>query len=265
MVGKLVIYWDYELQTGADQAISTKGKWDGNDDYKQTEKLLNVLNERGIKSTFAVVGICGLNGELPYHSPEQIKKMSDFGHDVGSHTFNHEYLPGISLEDLKKTLRKSKEVLEKVTGKIVVSFVPPHNQPLEFYGLSIELKKRKGISKIKQKDLIRILRELKYENYRINHWTPFRNKILKRFRSYNIRRKNGVTLINVCCADGFFKPAFDVVKHAVNTGNVGVVYGHPWALGSLGAQSMEAFMKFLDFLKPLIDSKKLEIVTAKDL
>ena len=104
MVGKLVIYWDYELQTGADQAISTKGKWDGNDDYKQTEKLLNVLNERGIKSTFAVVGICGLNGELPYHSPEQIKKMSDFGHDVGSHTFNHEYLPGISLEDLKTSI-----------------------------------------------------------------------------------------------------------------------------------------------------------------
>ena len=40
--GRLLLYWDYELQAGADSSRVGKREW-GSEDYHQTEKLLDLL------------------------------------------------------------------------------------------------------------------------------------------------------------------------------------------------------------------------------
>ena len=170
--GKLLIYWDYELQTGADQAISTKGLWDGRKDYDETKKLLLFLKDKKIKCTFAVIGVCAEKGKLPYHSQNQIKQIAKMGHEVASHSYKHEYIPELNKKQLRETLRKSKELLENSCGKKVVSFVPPHNMPAEVYGLSIDIKKKKKLSKISLKVLYKTLASLGYKTYRNQKLCP---------------------------------------------------------------------------------------------
>jgi hypothetical protein len=93
--GRLLIYWDYELQRGADVSPSGRHDW-GIEDFRQTEKLLELLDQYQVKTTFAVVGFAALDGELPYHAPAQIREIARRGHEVASHTWMHDWVPGLT-------------------------------------------------------------------------------------------------------------------------------------------------------------------------
>jgi SAM-dependent methyltransferase len=66
--GRLLLYWDYELQVGADRSRLGVMQW-GREDHRQTEILLDLLDAYGVKSTFAVLGFAAQEGEIPYHAP----------------------------------------------------------------------------------------------------------------------------------------------------------------------------------------------------
>jgi peptidoglycan/xylan/chitin deacetylase (PgdA/CDA1 family) len=262
---KLLIYWDYELQTGANQAISTKGKWNGFDDYNATKDLLKILKNHNIKSTFAIVGVCAKSNTLPYSSIKQIEQIAKDGHAIASHTMNHEYLPDLTIKQIIQTLKQSKQILEKITNKKVTSFVPPHNQPAYFHGLTLETKKKLALSKITLNKLSKILKKLGYKTYRNNYLTPFQTKILKIAKSHKPFYKNNIKFYNLNCSDGFGKDAKEVVKHAIKTKSTAVVIAHPWALNFPGNQSKEMFLKFIEFIKRLEEKGLLEITTTEKL
>jgi len=267
MAGNLLIYWDYELQKGADQKFLKSDKWDGYGEYKQTELVLKLLDKYDVKTTFAVLGYAAKKGKLPYHAPEQIRKMHSLGHEVASHSQNHEYIPDLNDKQIEKTLIESKKNIEKVIKDKVYSFVPPYNMPLKYFGFNFALKHGKlpSFSKVSVERLLRILSRVGYKTCRLNKFTPIRNKLFDKYKSYKPRMLNKILTVKLNCHAGFLNDARQVVNHAIKTGNTAVIYAHPHALGKKGRQSLDNLKSFLVYIKSLEKEKKLKITTPYEL
>jgi peptidoglycan/xylan/chitin deacetylase (PgdA/CDA1 family) len=59
-------------------------------------------------------------------SPEEIKEMSDYGIEIGSHTINHKKLSSLTKNEITCELEDSKKYLESITGKPVISLAYPY-------------------------------------------------------------------------------------------------------------------------------------------
>lgn len=88
--------------------------------YTEAFPILKKLN---MKATIFCVGN-SLDGSY-YLSEEAIKEMSDYGIDIESHTVNHVHLDTLSYDEQLLELKKSKEILEKITGREVISLAYP--------------------------------------------------------------------------------------------------------------------------------------------
>lgn len=82
-----------------------------------------ILKELDMKATIFVIA----NGidDGYYMSSEQLKEMSDYGIDIESHTFSHGHLDTMSYEEQLQELKSSKEIIEGITGKTVLSVAYP--------------------------------------------------------------------------------------------------------------------------------------------
>jgi len=91
------------------------------DDYSENNyKVAGLLAKYGLidKSIFFIDFRDGNAGA-------QIKILSDFGFDIGSHTITHSHLTKISNEQIEWELKQSKEAIEEITGKECEAFVYP--------------------------------------------------------------------------------------------------------------------------------------------
>ncbi|MGG7203065.1 polysaccharide deacetylase family protein [Clostridium butyricum] len=82
-----------------------------------------MLKELNMTATIFCVGN-SLDGSY-YLSEEAIKEMSDYGIDIESHTVNHVHLDTMSYDEQLLELKNSKNILEKITGKEVLSLAYP--------------------------------------------------------------------------------------------------------------------------------------------
>jgi polysaccharide deacetylase family protein (PEP-CTERM system associated) len=82
--------------------------------------VLDLLAERHTKGTFFVLGC------VAAQHPELIKKIADAGHEIGSHTYTHEFVYKQSPEAFRAELRKTKSVLEQLTGLPCVAHRSPY-------------------------------------------------------------------------------------------------------------------------------------------
>lgn len=82
-----------------------------------------ILKEMNMKATIFCVGN-SLDGSY-YLSEDAIKEMSDYGIDIESHTVNHLHLDTLSYNEQISELKKSKEILENITGKEILSIAYP--------------------------------------------------------------------------------------------------------------------------------------------
>src|SRR5438309_3867691 len=91
----LVFFWDYDTQWGGDRSRSPGGRkaW-GAAEFENTELLLELHAAHDLPACFAVVGAAALPGERPYHDQAQIRRIACAGHEIASHGFEHEWLPG---------------------------------------------------------------------------------------------------------------------------------------------------------------------------
>jgi hypothetical protein len=92
--------------------------------------LLDLLDQYCIRATFAITGFSGEEGMYPYVFPNLIKEIAIRNHEIASHSWRHEWIPLFTKEQVRKSLIRSKAVLEKITGKEIHGFVPPHNRPM---------------------------------------------------------------------------------------------------------------------------------------
>lgn len=97
-------------------SLSFDAAW-GNE---QTQTLLDILDKYKIKSTFFLVG----NWVDNY--PDDVKKISDAGHDVGNHSDTHAHLPQLDNSGILNELQCCNEKVKKITGKSPTLFRPPY-------------------------------------------------------------------------------------------------------------------------------------------
>jgi polysaccharide deacetylase family protein (PEP-CTERM system associated) len=84
-----------------------------------TRWILDQLDEQEIKATFFVVG------EIARSHPGLIRAMVNAGHEVSSHSWDHRRLHRHTPQSFRRDLRKSKDVLEQVTGQPVLGYRAP--------------------------------------------------------------------------------------------------------------------------------------------
>ena len=91
------------------------------DNYTYAYPLLKEFN---MKATIFLMTV-GVD-EGFYISSDQMKEMSDYGIDIECHTINHVRLGELSYEEQLKEITESRDFIEKVTGKDVISIAYPY-------------------------------------------------------------------------------------------------------------------------------------------
>jgi peptidoglycan/xylan/chitin deacetylase (PgdA/CDA1 family) len=85
-------------------------------------RALDFLRERNLNITFFIVGQDAAREE----NFEAIRQISDAGHEIGNHSFNHEpWLHLYSKEQLVEEFEKTENALETVTGQRTIGFRGP--------------------------------------------------------------------------------------------------------------------------------------------
>ncbi len=97
--------------------------------YKNTEKVLDLLDQYNAKATFFVVG-----NRVEYF-PETIRRMVSSGHCIGNHTYSHKRLDNLSPAQVSQQLTKTNEAVKEITGGYVPQYVRP---PYGFYDHNIK-------------------------------------------------------------------------------------------------------------------------------
>ena len=85
-----------------------------------TERLLEILDEYDVKCTFFMVEF------WVKKFPDMVKKISDKGHEIGTHSKTHPKMSTLSKAEIEEELRSSIKAIEDITGKKVEVFRPPY-------------------------------------------------------------------------------------------------------------------------------------------
>ncbi|MBA3745635.1 MAG: polysaccharide deacetylase family protein [Sporichthya sp.] len=84
------------------------------------DKLLTALDDAGARATFFVLG------DVSAARPASLKRIAAAGHEIGSHTWDHEALPTLTDEQIRSELTRSADVIEKITGARPELLRPPY-------------------------------------------------------------------------------------------------------------------------------------------
>lgn len=99
-----------EMQISQEEKIAYLTFDDGPSD--NTDRILDILKEKGVKATFFVVGKTGERAEARY------RRIVEEGHTLGMHSFSHRYEEiYASLDNFKQDVSKLRQYLHEVTGE----------------------------------------------------------------------------------------------------------------------------------------------------
>lgn len=85
-----------------------------------TPRLLQILQEKGVKATFFVVGT------MVTKSPEIVKQEARAGHEVGSHTMTHANLPKVGVAGIQQEVKSMDDLLMSTLGEKPSIMRPPY-------------------------------------------------------------------------------------------------------------------------------------------
>lgn len=108
---------DY-FQVAAFDSVIDRRDWDIIEPRvtQNTEKILEVLADYGVKATFFVLGwIAERHSSL-------VRKISDEGHEVGCHGYSHQKIYSQNLAEFRQETRRAKAILEDATGRPVTGY-----------------------------------------------------------------------------------------------------------------------------------------------
>ena len=95
-------------------------------DLDQYETALPILEKHGFKGAFFIMTVAiGRRGKQPYMDKAQIKDLSDKGHTIGAHTWDHHNVKKYQGDDWKIQVEEPKAKLEAIIGKPVNYFAYP--------------------------------------------------------------------------------------------------------------------------------------------
>ncbi len=87
-----------------------------------TDKLLEIMESENVKCTFFAVEFWTVK------HPEYIKKISDAGHEIGTHSATHPHMSKLSAKAINKELMSSVKAITDITEKKVEVFRAPFGE-----------------------------------------------------------------------------------------------------------------------------------------
>jgi Polysaccharide deacetylase len=270
----LMIFWDYDTQWGGDRSRAGEGRRDwGALEFPNTERLLEVHTAHGVPACFAVVGAAALPGERPYHDPAQIRRIHAAGNEVGSHSFRHEWIPGLTQAELHRTIKNSKDSLEQCVGHRVTAFVPPYNQPFHYPGrlaFSLSEYREAGRNHISLPGMCQALVENGFEFCRIAY-RPIWKHLIERVSGRrltgpaSVEKIAGVQCVQINTPCGFDARSKAMLDRSIEEGGLTIAYGHPHSLFMGGSQDLKFLDPFLAYAAGHIRSGRLRAVLPRDI
>lgn len=85
-----------------------------------TSQILDILREFNVKATFFVIG---KNAQV---FPDTVRRELKEGHEVGNHTYAHEALPLKSPLYIRDQIKRTSDLIERITGARPRFFRAPH-------------------------------------------------------------------------------------------------------------------------------------------
>ena len=99
-------------------SVSFDAAWGADD----TDELLRILKENNVKATFF---LCGYWVEK---YPDEVKKISEAGHDLGNHSATHPHMSQLTAEQITDELQKCHQNVKDLTGIEMNLFRPPFGE-----------------------------------------------------------------------------------------------------------------------------------------
>ena len=87
---------------------------------KYTGRLLDCLKKYNVKASFFMVGYC-----VPLY-PDSVKRMAEYGCDLGNHSYDHPYFTRLSSASRKSQVSRASENIKKACGKYPTLFRLPY-------------------------------------------------------------------------------------------------------------------------------------------
>lgn len=81
-----------------------------------TDRILELLDQKGIKGTFFTLGW------VANKSPALVRRIREAGHEIASHGYSHQLVYNQKPEVFVEETRKSKKLLEDITGTAVTGY-----------------------------------------------------------------------------------------------------------------------------------------------
>ena len=110
--------WFHILDNPSTKNISDWKKFDTRI-YRNMDIIHEICSKSNTKSTFFILGW------IAEKYPEIVKKISELGYDIGSHTYSHQLVFEQNQKQFCNDLEKSIKLIEDITGKKVKSFRAP--------------------------------------------------------------------------------------------------------------------------------------------
>ncbi len=107
----------------------------------ETNRIFNFLEERNIKATFFWLGV-----EAERH-PLLIRKLIDYGHEIGVHSFSHLKIGKMDKMNFKRNTEKAVKTIEDFTGEKVKSYRAPNFSLTKKRIWALEILKELGIER----------------------------------------------------------------------------------------------------------------------
>lgn len=109
----------YNVQTDENKVAFTMNcAWNADD----IDQILTVLKENNTKITFFMVG------DWIEKFPEAVKKISDEGHEIASHSDTHPHVNNLTYEQNIEEIEKSNDKIEQITGKRTNIYRAPYGE-----------------------------------------------------------------------------------------------------------------------------------------
>ncbi|MDH5761186.1 MAG: DUF3473 domain-containing protein [Gemmatimonadota bacterium] len=82
-------------------------------------RLLEFVGEHGVKGTFFVLGW------LAAHERAMVRSISDAGHEIASHGYEHELVGKLGPDGFRESVKRARGVLQDITGQAVRGYRAP--------------------------------------------------------------------------------------------------------------------------------------------
>ena len=110
--------WFHILDNPGTRTISDWGKFESRI-HRNMDIIHEICTKNNSKATFFILGW------IAEKYPEIVKKISDLGYEIGSHTYSHQLVFEQNQKQFSNDLERSIKVLENLTGKKVKCFRAP--------------------------------------------------------------------------------------------------------------------------------------------